>query len=164
MTVEYLPSRGTIWRWTLLRTFWYPERRWARLLTGPALAGLGLAMIGGAGPFAAAGWGLMGGALVGIGLVWTAWPPLGAFVAVTRSGKVRARTPIRLTLVGQVLELVRDEDRVLFALEDLVGVHRAFGETFAIFRGERAVLLPRRATSGDAEGLLRLLLQAAPPT
>jgi hypothetical protein len=160
--VEYVPRRWTLWRWALLRTFWFPKRRWARMAVGPILVAAGATMVFGVGPFTSIAWGELGGALVGIGAVWTFWPFLGAFFAVTRSGKVRARTPIRLSVVGQVLELVHDEDRVLFALQDLLAVRQVFGETLAVFRGDRVVLLPSEATSGSPEALEAFLRSRLP--
>lgn len=161
--VEYLPGRWTLWRWALLRTFLFPRPRWGRLAVGPTLAAVGAAMIVGVGPFTSTAWGEFGGALFGIGLVWTVWPFLGALFAVTRSGAVARRTPVRLSVVGQVLELVHDDDRLLFALADLLEVREVLGETFALFRGDRAVLLPNAATSGSPEAL-RALLRARLPT
>jgi hypothetical protein len=160
--VEYVPGRRTLWRWALLRTFWFPTPRWSRLAVGPALSGAGATMIFGVGPFTSIAWGELGGALLGIGMVWTVWPFLGALFAVTRSAAVARRTPIRLSVLGQVLELVHDDDRVLFALADLVEVREVLGETFALFHGDRAVLLPNHATSGSPEAL-RALLRARLP-
>lgn len=160
--VEYVPRRWSLWRWALLRTYWFPRRRWARMLVGPTFAAVGALMIVGVGPFTSTAWGEFGGALLGIGTVWTTWPFLGAAFAVTRSGKVRQRTPIRLTVVGQVLELVHEDDRLLFSLADLREVRTVFGETFALFRGERAVLLPARARSGSPEALAALLRARVP--
>lgn len=160
--VEYVPGRRTLWRWALVRTFWFPVRRWGRLSVGPGFAAAGATMIVGVGPFTSTAWGEFGGALLGIGMVWTLWPFLGAFFAVTRSAAVARRTPVRLSVVGQVLELVHDDDRVLFAFADLLEVREVLGETFAVFRGDRAVLLPSEATSGDPSALRALLRARAP--
>jgi hypothetical protein len=133
--VEYVPRRWALWRWALVRTYWFPKRRWARMMVGPAFTAAGATMVFGVGPF------------------------------VTRSGAVRKRTAVRLAVVGRVLELVRDDDRVLFALRDLLEVRTVFGLTFALFRGDRAVMLPREARSGSPEVLaavLRAQLTARP--
>jgi hypothetical protein len=163
--VEYVPRRWALWRWALVRTYWFPKRRWARMMVGPAFTAAGATMVFGVGPFTSTAWGELGGALLGIGVVWTVWPLLGAAFAVTRSGAVRKRTAVRLAVVGRVLELVRDDDRVLFALRDLLEVRTVFGLTFALFRGDRAVMLPREARSGSPEVLaavLRAQLTARP--
>ena len=143
-TLSYLPTRAALWRRALVRQFCIPKRRWSRVLVGPALVLCGVALVSGATPMELSPLGLFGGTVTGIGLGWTLWPFLGAWLAVTLSARVRrGRAPVRLTVGGGVLELVRGEDRTLFALADLERVERVAGRALAP--------LPRRPL-GDRAG------------
>ena len=159
-TLTYLPTRVTLWRRTLVREFWIPRRRWGRMLVGPALALVGIGLVSGATPLEFSPLGVFGGALTGIGLGWTLWPFLGAWIAVVLSARIRrVRAPVRLTVDGGVLELVRGEDRSLFALADLERVERLAGEHWLHFRGDRWVIVPAVAAEGDPGELLGLVVQ-----
>jgi hypothetical protein len=159
-TLSYVPSRTTLWRRALVREFWIPRRRWARLSVGPGLVLAGIGLVSGATPREISPLGLFGGALVGIGIGWASWPFLGAWLAVTLSARVRkGRAPVRLTAGGGVLELVRGDDRLLFALTDLERVDRLAGEHWLHFRGDRWVVVPAAAEEGDPEELLRVIVE-----
>ena len=162
-SLTYVPTRRILWRRTLVRHYWVPRPRWSRLLTGPALVVLGIVLVSGATPTELSAVGLFGGALIGIGLGWTAWPLVGAWLAVTRSARVLLRAPVRLTVGNGLLELVRGEDRALFALGDLVRVDWLAGEHWLQFRGERWVIVPARATDGDPAALLAAIHGRPPP-
>lgn len=161
-TLSYVPSRGALWRRVLVRAFWFPRKRWARLLVGPLLVVLGVGLVSGATPSQVTPLGSFGGMLAGIGLGWTLWPVLGAALAVAVSARVRRqRAPIRLTVDGGVLELVRGEERTLYALADLVRVERLGGEHWLHFRGDRWVVVPGAAAEGDPKRLLEAVVRAA---
>jgi hypothetical protein len=153
-TIGYVPTRTMLWRRTLVRQFWVPRRRWTRLAVGPGLVLAGFAVVSGSAPMELSPLGLLGGALVGIGLGWTLWPFAGAWLAVTRSPRVLARVPVRLTVEGGALELVRGEERLLFALADLERVDRLAGERWLRFKGERWVVVPDGVSEGDAAAFL----------
>lgn len=144
-SLTYVPGRAVLWRRTLVRYYRVPRRRWDRLLLGPTLAVGGLGLVFSATPGEITALGLFGGALTGIGLGWTLWPFVGAWIAVTRSPRVLVRAPVRVSVAEGLLEIVRGEDRALFALADLERVHRFGGEHWLEFRGDRWVVLPTRA-------------------
>jgi hypothetical protein len=144
-TLQYTPTRRILWLRVLVREFLIPRPKWGRLLVGPELIGVGLLGIALATWWDSSALGLVSGALVGIGLGWASWPLAGAWLAVSRTGTVRQRKPVTLSVSAGVVELVRGDDRRVFPLEDLEQIETVGGENWLRFRGGRVLIGPRRA-------------------
>lgn len=153
-TLVYTPSRRVLWLRVLVREFLIPYTRWRRLIVGPALIAFGAFGVVLATLWDSGALGLVSGAMIGIGLGWASWPLAGAWLAVTRSGSVRVRRPIRLVLTSGVVELVRGEDRRLFPLEALERIETIGGEHWLRFVGDRVAILPASASEGDPAAFL----------
>jgi hypothetical protein len=153
-TLVYVPTRRSLWLRVLVREFLFPKPQWARLLVGPELIAVGGAGILLASMWQSSAFGLVSGALVGIGLGWASWPLAGAWFAVLRSRAVRRRQPVKLVLSNGAIELLRGEDRRLFPLEDLERIEAIGGEYWLRFRGDRALMVPVRVRQGDAGSFL----------